>query len=296
MMVDGKVVLIGGRGAKPVSVYDPVAKTWETKSRFNPWRQIHHFQCVAARGSVWIVASWTANYPNEENNDLVFEYKLSSDTWVTHPGLPDERNRGGAASVLVDNLIYVLAGNRGGHGEHAESLPWVDAFDIDTKKWTVGALPDMPDDGRDHVGAARLKNGDICVTGGRNGGSKNFFNKNIGPTYCYSFDSQAWVKKPDLPAPRAGAMTGTTCEGHLMIAGGEGAGQAYSRVDVFDGNQWTRAPDLVEARHGSGLAVADCSCGHLFIPSGSGRQGGRPELETMEEWIPQGAPVNCDKY
>lgn len=296
VMVDGQVVLIGGRGAKPVNVYNPKTGEWFERSRFNPWKQIHHFQCVAARGSVWIPASWTANFPNEENNDVVYEYVVASDEWKTHPGLPANRARGGSAAVIVGDLIYVIAGNRGGHGEHATSLTWVDAYNIVTKKWIINALPPVPGPGRDHTGAARLRNGDICLVGGRDGGSKNFFRKNIASVYCYSFREKKWNQKADLEEPRAGAMTATTCDGRLMIAGGEGSGQAYKRVDVFDGTTWTRGPDLLEARHGSGLAVADCSCGHMFIPSGSGRQGGRPELSSTEQWIPKGAPMKCAKY
>ncbi|CDF34227.1 unnamed protein product [Chondrus crispus] len=49
-------------------------------------------------------------------------------------------------------------------------------------------------------------------------------------------------------------------------------------------------------RHGSGLAVAKCTCGQIFIPSGSGSQGGSPELLTTERFLPAGKPVNCASY
>lgn len=154
----------------------------------------------------------------------------------------------------------------------------------------------MPGGGRDHVGGA-LVNDELCVAGGRDGGTEKFFRMTLTTTYCYSFVTRSWSERAEFPQGRAGAMTGTTCDGKMMIAGGEGFGRAFDRVDVFDGSTWTRAPDLVEARHGSGLAVGRCQgCGHIFIPSGSGRQGGSPELFTTEQWIPQGSPLTCDRY
>lgn len=100
-----------------------------------------------------------------------------------------------------------------------------------------------------------------------------------------------------MPSPRAGANTARTCDGRMMVAGGEGDGVAYDRVDLFDGTRWRQGPNLVSARHSSGVSFSRCNkCAHAFIPSGSGRQGGRPELFSTEEWIPEDAPEECVRY
>lgn len=154
----------------------------------------------------------------------------------------------------------------------------------------------MPDEGRDHVGGA-LVNNQLCIAGGRNGGTDKFFKANIATTFCYDFAMKEWIRKADMPYPRAGANTGRTCDKRMMVAGGEGDGMGYGRVDLFDGESWVQAPSLVDSRHSSGLAFARCKrCGHVFIPSGSGSQGGRPELTTTEEYIPYGAPQECVRY
>lgn len=297
VMVNGEVVLIGGRGVnKPTSIYNPKTKTWRRGKGPGPGIEIHHFQCVEADGKLWAVSSWTGKYPREKNNNKIYVYDVASDSWSTRAGMPSERNRGGSAAIRRGDIIYVIAGNIGGHGEHATSYTWMDAYNFRTDTWLKQKYPDMPGGGRDHVGGA-LVNDELCVAGGRDGGVRRFFIATRTSTYCYSFKTGKWSKRGDFPQGRAGAMTGTTCDGKMMIAGGEGFGRAFDRVDVFDGQTWTRAPNLVEPRHGSGLAMAECDgCGHIFVPSGSGRQGGSPELLTTEEWIPKGMPVNCKKY
>lgn len=295
-MVGGEVILLGGRGVnKPPSILNPISKEWRTGTGPGENVLMHHMQCVGIGSSVWVAVSWNGDFPNEGNNDHVFEYNVRNDIWLQHPGMPRNRNRGGAAVVRRGDYLYVVAGNRGGHGDGSKSLTWMDEYNWVRRKWTEKKFPDMPGGGRDHVGGA-LVNDEICIAGGRDGSDGHFFEANIKTTFCYNFEKGAWSKRADMPGPRAGAMTAATCDGKMMVAGGEGDGRAFSRVDVFDGVKWERGPDLVEPRHGSGLAIADCRCGHMFIPSGSGDQGGGPELSTTELFIPNGADPECAMY
>ena len=77
-----------------------------------------------------------------------------------------------------------------------------------------------------------------------------------------------------------------------MVAGGEGSGKAWDRVDVFDGTSWTTIDNLVRGRHGSGLAV-DCVCNQIYIASGAAAQGGGPEIKSVETYFPGGIDVPC---
>lgn len=292
VMWGGKVYLVGGRGSKPVNIYDPKTNVWTRKD--GPGVDMHHMQCVAVANKIWVVTSWKGGYPREQNNDKVWVYDIGKNKWSTRPGLPNWRQRGGAAAVRRGDFIYVVAGNRGGHGKHATTLGWVDAFNWKTSKWFIKALPDLPVP-RDHVGGAMMK-GKLCIAGGRDGGKGNFFWWNKKESYCFNFSSRKWERIADFPLPRAGANTGTTCDGRMMVAGGEGNGRAYNAVHTFDGKSWVRGPDLKQARHGSGLAVSQCGCGQIFIPSGSGSQGGNPELYTMEQFIPAGRAAKCANY
>lgn len=296
VMVNGLVVLLGGRGVnKETSIFNPITKVWRRGKGPGDGIELHHFQCVAIQGKVWILASWTGSFPFESNSKNTFVYDVRLDKWSRLPAMPPRRNRGGAAAVQRGNLIYVVGGNRGGHGSHANAVTWMDTFNWRTRRWTGRKHPNMPGTGRDHVGGA-LVNGELCIAGGRDSGEGDFFNAVIKETYCFNFNRQEWSKRANMPVPRAGAMTGSTCDGRMMVAGGEGDDRAYNRVDVFDGTLWKKAPFLIEGRHSSGLAVAKCSCGHIFIPSGSGNIGGGPELSTTELYIPFKAKPQCSSY
>jgi hypothetical protein len=173
---------------------------------------------------------------------------------------------------------------------YSTSYGWLDFYDIDQNKWTTN-LPDAPNP-RDHTGGV-LINGRICVAGGRDGGSVGFFNLVILPTDCYDLATNTWSVEANIPQGRAGASYGKTCDGKLMIAGGEGFGKAWSNVDVFDGTAWTSVDRLNIARHGSGLAV-DCVCHQIHIASGSGGQGGgKKEINSVETYFPNNASVPC---
>lgn len=285
---NGLHYLIGGRRLKPVSIYDPLTQTWTEAP--GPGRQIHHMQCVAAPdGKIWIPSSWTGGFPTERAHTVIWIFDTNTNTWSTKPGMAAERLRGGSASVLWGDKIYVSHGNVGGHGEHATSVSWLDVYDIPTETWT--ALEDGPHP-RDHTGGG-VVDGRLCVAGGRDGGTKNFFNAVVPETDCYDFSTSEWTTEENIPTPRAGSAYGVACSGELMVAGGEGFKMAFDSFELFDGENWTEGAKLNTARHGTGLAVHSCECGVVTIASGSGRQGGRPELNDTESLVGTGMNVKC---
>lgn len=294
VMARGKGYLFGGRGFRGLDIFDPKAKTWTRGA--NPPVQMHHMQCVAYRARIFVVSSWFGSFPSEENNDRIYIYNTIKDKWHSRRGLPEPRLRGGAAAVLHDHKIYVVGGNRGGHGEGSESLGFMDYYDIRERNWTTG-LPELPSP-RDHVGGA-IVNGKLCIAGGRLGSARNFFAAVVRSTYCYDFTTSTWENmNADIPAGRAGAATGTTCDGRMMVAGGEGElSAAFDQVDFFDGTSWTTGAPLQRARHGSGLAISRCeACDRIFIASGSGARGGRPELNSTEVFLPTGSSKKCERF
>jgi large repetitive protein len=289
VMVNEKCYLLGGRGIKQVSRFDPTTKKWTDRAPTPV--ELHHMQCVAVDDAVFIVSSWTGSYPTEVNTPFIYIYNTTANTWSTRAGLPEPRRRGGAAQVLVvqnnKREIYVSHGNRGGHGDQAVTYGWLDKYDVDLDQWTTN-LPDAPNP-RDHTGGGLVQNGELlCVAGGRDGGVANFFNAVVLPTDCYNLATGTWSVQPNIPQGRAGSSYGRTCDGKLMVAGGEGFGQAWSNVDVFDGTSWTSLNGLFIPRHGSGLAVS-CICNEIYIASGCGAQGGSPELTTTERYLPVGS-------
>jgi hypothetical protein len=295
---NGKAYLLGGRVQTNVCEYDPWYQNWNC-TRAVPPIKLHHMQCVAVGNEIWIPSAWTGNYPRETNVDRIYIYNTATNVWSNKPGLAEPRRRGGAAAVYYDGSIYLSHGNRGGHGEQAEALAYFDQYNIAMATWT--ALPNAlyP---RDHTGGAIVNGTWLCVAAGRDGGVSGFFNATILQTECYDLSAGAngnWTTKANITQGRAGSAYGTTCDGKLMVAGGEGFKKAWKNVDVFDGETWTAWDDLVGPRHGSGLAVS-CNCGasgagaqQVHVAVGRATEGGGTDLTTTETLFPNGVNVPC---
>jgi len=295
----GKVYSIGGRGWKPVDVFNPSTRVWEKKGV--PPLEMHHMQCVAIGKKIYAPGAWQGRYPNETPHQKMWVYNTETDKWTTDPYLSGDRLRGSAAVGVRNGKIYVAAGSTGGHGPTTKLRPYFDVYNPKTKKWAK--LPNIPN-GRDHVGAAVVRNY-FCVAGGRDGSSANFWGSPISPINCYNFATGKWETGGNLPVGRGGSSTSATCQGLVMIAGGEGrprgrtkGGKAFARVDLYNPKTKKFLPpsSLVTGRHGTGAAaVPDCKCGNIYLPAGSKIQGSSrtSELTDMEVWSPDGKMRNC---
>lgn len=107
---------------------------------------------------------------------------------------------------------------------------------------------------------------------------------NVPDVNCYNISSEAWETAPNMPTPRAGCNYGVTCDRKLMMAGGEGTGQAYTNVDVFNGSTWETNASIGQARHSGALAVGDCECNDIYVAGGVGLQGGFPKLSLTKKY------------
>jgi Malectin domain len=287
--VGRKAYLVGGRGEKITDVYDPVTRVW-TKKRPPPI-EIHHIQCVAAQGLLWVMAAWTGPFPYEKNAPNAYVYDPALDLWFSKTALPLSRRRGSAAVIASydQTKIYVSHGNNGGHeeGNFSTSLGYLDVYDIATDEWT--SISNNAPNPRDHAGGTLIQNR-ICVAGGRNGGEIGW--PDVTPTDCYNLETGEWEVEASIPQGRGGSLYGTSCDGNLIVAGGEGNGLTFDRVDVFDGKSWTVIDNLVVARHGTGMAI-DCVCNQYHVASGSKGAGSGPEITSHETYFPSGESAAC---
>jgi N-acetylneuraminic acid mutarotase len=237
------------------------------------------------------MAAWTGGYPRESNPSNAYVYDPATNTWQTRTALLFDRRRGSTAVIVSadERKIYVSHGTTGGHeqADFSTALGFLDVYDIATDSWT--ALSDSAPNPHDHTGGA-LIHGRICVAGGRNGGEIDW--PPVAPTDCYDLVTGEWTVEAPIPQVRSGSSYGMTCDGHLIVAGGEGGGQAWQNVDVFNGSLWISMANLVVGRHGSGLAV-DCACNRIHIASGAISQGGGPETQSVETYFPSGSDIPC---
>jgi len=143
-----------------------------------------------------------------------------------------------------------------------------DAYDIDNDQWTIG-LPDAPNP-REHEGGGLVNGNLLCVGGGQelHGGGDQDESALLLPTDCYNFETGIWSEEAELPRGRRAAAYGTTCDGKLIVSGGEALGQTWSNVEVFDGVSWTALDNLNRPRFGHGLAI-DCECNQMYVVAGA---------------------------
>lgn len=272
---DGKFYLIGGRGERPVDIYDPAANSW-SEGAAAPM-EIHHFQAVAHGGKIYVVGAWTGGFPDERGIENVLIYDPAQDSWSTGPEIPKDRRRGGAGVVTYGDQIYVVAGNRGGHGPHATAVDWFDRFDPSSGAWeTLAPAPN----GRDHFHAAVL--GDkLYAVGGRDSGVEGFIDSTLAAVDVYDFSAGQWsTLDAPLRTERAGSTTVPVGE-HIVITGGEGFGRTWGETEALNTRtgEWTLVGRLNQPRHGTQAIVYD---GRIWIAAGAGDQGGGPELTSME--------------
>ncbi|MGJ8638231.1 MAG: Kelch repeat-containing protein [Opitutaceae bacterium] len=276
VVINDKLYLIGGRGLKPVNEYDPTTKTWKTLAK--PPFQMHHFQAVAIDERIAIIGAFTGRYPRETPVPNIWFFDTVKNEWQEGPEIPEERRRGSAGLVKDGDDIYVVCGIVDGHW--ADYVPWFDKWNIQTGEWTV--LPDAPRP-RDHFHAAII-DGKIIAAAGRttNAATKQVFELTVAEVDAFDIETQQWTTLAEpIPTQRAGTMA-LAHEDTIIVVGGErDHGPAHREVEAFSfkDEKWHSCTPLYRGRHGGGLGMIGTK---LYVTSGSGSRGGRPELDDLE--------------
>lgn len=271
--------LIGGRGMKPVSIFDPATRSWTTGA--TPPIELHHFQPVAVDDEIWIVGAMTGPWPDETPVDRIWRYLPSKDRFEAGPTLPAKRLRGAGGAALYGGRIWWSGGITDGH--RRGSVAWLDSYDLESERWETHPDANFP---RDHWQLVAYANR-LYVAGGRATAHDEGrdFDATIAQGEIFDIATDSWLPvdpRFTLPTPRAGLMA-HGAHGKIVFVGGESGTQtvAHSEVEVFDtaSRKWNANNSLVRGRHGSGLAVHEDK---WFVASGSGNRGGEPELEDVE--------------
>ena len=288
----GRLYLLGGRGIKPVNVYDPETGLWESKSE-TPI-ELHHFQAVVHGDAIYLIGAMTGPWPNETAVDRVIAYYPDEDRFEYLHSIPENRRRGGAGAAVMGDKIYLAGGITNGHMDGAK--PWLDEYDIETGAWRV--LPDAPH-ARDHFQLVSSNN-KLYAFGGRRSRYRTGegFELTVPFGDVFNLKTERWDvvrSTSELPTQRAGNMA-FAWDGEVVIGGGESATQvaAHDHVEAFhvQSQSWRAWPSLNRGRHGSGFAVID---DYVYTASGSGNRGGEPELTSLERLkLPRGkSPVTA---
>lgn len=269
--------LLGGRGIRPVSIYDIKKDTWTEGAK--PPVEIHHFQPVVYDDKVYIICALTGGYPGETPLPNVIIYDPATDTWSEGATIPEHRRRGSAGLSVYKDKIYVACGIKDGHrGDHKT---WLDVYDPKSDTWEE--LPDAPR-ARDHFQATVVKNKLYLLGGRRSNAPDNVFNDLENKVDVFDLKKKSWsTLSNELPTGRAGLFLTVVPKRKIVVLGGETGNQqlAHSEMEVLNtkNGNWESWPAMIQGRHGTGAILHDNT---IYVASGCGNRGGSPELTTME--------------
>ena len=282
----GKFYLIGGRGNRSVNVYDPMTQKWTTAAPIPGNKELNHFQAVTVNNKIYLVCAFTGTFPLEKAVPDIYVFDPLTNQWSIKSNIiPQSRQRGSAAAAVFNNKIYLTGGSTNGHTNGW--VNWTDVYDPADDSWKP--LSDAPH-AKDHFQVA-LFHGRIYSVGGRrtNFAEEKLFTDTEPAVDVYDIGSNTWKTLPpsaNLITPRGGAST-VVYNNKIYIIGGESKQpKAHNQVEVFDpGTQkWTSVAHLNYGRHGTQGIVYN---NKIFVATGCASQGGSPELNSMEVFIPK---------
>ena len=198
--VKDQLLLLGGRGIKPVSIYNLKEQRWTEGAK--PPIELHHFQPVVFKDKVYIIGALTGPYPAEKPVTHIYIYDPNVDSWTKGASIPKSRLRGSTGVALYNDKIYVVCGIKNGHiGDHKK---WLDVYDPTTDTWNI--LRDAPRP-RDHFQAV-AKDGKIYIIAGRlSKAPDEVFLHTVKEVDIYDIAQNKWsTSKNDLPSLRAGNL------------------------------------------------------------------------------------------
>lgn len=270
---DNKLYVLGGRGNKPVQVFDSSSNRWNTLAPLP--LELHHFQPVVHNGYLYVIGAFTCCYPVEDKVSDIYRLNLANNSWEIHGQMPTARLRGSAGTVVYNNKIYLIGGNTNGHSGGA--VDWFDEYDPATGNWRI--LDDAPN-ARDHFSAAMVGNRLVAAGGRKTAGG---FGGMVAATDVYNFATNNWKTGEPIPTPRAGTMLGVK-SGNVIVIGGETDTQveSHDEVEAYDviNDTWRTLPALDEGRHGgAGGTIGNT----LHAITGNLFRGGGNEVTTHEK-------------
>ncbi|MGB5393254.1 MAG: galactose oxidase [Lutimonas sp.] len=275
--VGDKFYLLGGRGLRPVSIFDTTTLRWTEGQK--PPIELHHFQPVVYKDKVYIIGALTGKYPAETPIENIYSYDPETDIWTKGAAIPADRQRGSTGNVVVNNKVYIFCGIKDGH--RSDHKKWTDSYDFKTGMWET--YHDAPE-ARDHFQAAVVDHKVYLIGGRLSKAPQKTFSETIANIDVFDLKSGKWENSTlKIPTQRAGNMVCAVGK-KIFVIGGESVAQekAHAEVEVLDleSRAWIVYPKLISGRHGTGIINYK---GALYLASGSGNRGGSPELTSMEK-------------
>ncbi len=243
LLLDGRVLVVGGRGADGLStlasceLFDPKKSRWSTCAPLAVARS-HHAATALEDGRLLVTGGTTHESIEGQNRFVALGsvelYDPKKNAWTTLAPMTDARN-GHTATLLLDGTVLVVGGAR----EQRQHLTSVERFDPKTNTWKVEKPLDLA---RWLHAAVRTSEGDVVVVGGRSNAGQQGKGPGVSIAEVERFEvkSGTWQTLPPMSEPRQRtAVIAEATAGGVIVIGGQTALSSTNYAEV-----WT--PGLTE--------------------------------------------------
>ncbi|OGU76050.1 MAG: hypothetical protein A2W11_06290 [Ignavibacteria bacterium RBG_16_35_7] len=200
----------------------------------------------AVNGKIFLISGWDMTHGNYNTNEM---YDPSINTW--EPKTPMPTARGVTNSVVIDGIIYVIAGG------YPTATKKLEAYNPITNEWTTKADLNFA---RINARAA-VVNGIIYVFGGY---------PNTRSCESYNPITNTWSNFSNFPEPSGGVVSVAVYNDSIYVFGG-GYYTGLKTVYVYNPqmDSWTKKSDMSGPRT---VAQACLVNGKIYVIGGATRE------------------------
>jgi N-acetylneuraminic acid mutarotase len=271
---DNEITVAGGLGyfatVASCETYHPDSDQWMLCPALP--KRLHHVAMASDDAFIYASGGYVSLTFRPDNDSSLWSLASSGKTWQQVSPLP--LPIGEHTMVRVGSALYLIGGRANGGESDA-----VHRFDLNTKRWTIGASMRVAR----HSSAAVVVDRDVWILGGRNAThDSRMINVEI-----YDTKTDQWRDGPNLPVGRGG-HSAVLLGRKIHVFGGEqfDPGEVLNRHDVFDlqTSRWRTEAAAPTPRHGTAACVVGS---RAYVIGGATRPGLRTVFsvsDAVQSW------------
>lgn len=243
LLADGRVLVVGGRGADGLTtlasceLFEPKKMRWSRCASLGTARS-HHAATRLLDGRVLVTGGTNHDASAGQNRFVALAsaelYDPARDAWAPVAAMADARN-GHTATLLLDGSVLVVGGAR----EQRVHLASVERYEPAKDAWRAEKPLAVP---RWLHAAVRTSDGQVVVVGGRSNAGEGGKGPGVSIADVERFEPQAaaWTTLPSMSEPRQRtAVVALPADGGVVVIGGQTATSSTNYAET-----WT--PGLAE--------------------------------------------------